>query len=183
MVSAAPSGMSFELFVARRYLRAKRKSAFISIVTVIAVAGVAVGVAALIVAMAINNGVQKDLREHLLSANADVQLLEKEPGSGIADWQQLIEKLSNAEHVVAAAPALYGRMMVSTPIRAEGCILKGVNADSEREVGGFSTPLSKARSTRWWTAPVQESFLDGDLPTPSARALTPSSTCSIPKER
>ncbi len=141
MVSAAPSGMSFELFVARRYLRAKRKSAFISIVTVIAVAGVAVGVAALIVAMAINNGVQKDLREHLLSANADVQLLEKEPGSGIADWQQLIEKLSNAEHVVAAAPALYGRMMVSTPIRAEGCILKGVNADSEREVGGLLDTL------------------------------------------
>ena len=89
--------MSFELFVAVRYLRAKRKTRFISIVTVISVIGVATGVAALIVAMAINNGVQQDLQRHLLSATAHVNLLEKEPGFGIENWRPMVEDYSQFE--------------------------------------------------------------------------------------
>ena len=113
-VWASPAGwlpsttsMAFEIFVARRYLRAKRKHRFISAVTVISVVGVATGVMALIVAMAINNGVQQEMRNQLLGATSHVYLLEKERGFGIENWQSYIERFRKIEHVKAMAPALY----------------------------------------------------------------------------
>ena len=129
--------MPFELQIARRYLRAKRKERFISIVTVISVVGVAAGVTALIVAMAINNGVQAALRDHLVGASSHINLLEKERAFGIEDYQPLIEKLAAVEHVEAAAPALYGEMMISTPLLARGCFLKGIDPAAERSVSGL----------------------------------------------
>jgi len=135
--------MAFELFVAQRYLRAKRKERFISIVTLISVVGVTVGVAALIVALAINNGIQQDLRDHLLSANAPVNLSEKEYLEGIADWRPFIAQLERVEGVVAAAPALYGEVMISTPLRARGCYLKGVDPAAEIEVADLLLDLEE----------------------------------------
>ncbi|MCB1020315.1 MAG: ABC transporter permease [Bryobacterales bacterium] len=126
--------MSFELFVASRYLRAKRKTRFISIVTVISVIGVATGVAALVIAMAINNGVQQDLQRHLLAATAHVNLMEKEPGFGIENWRSLVNEFKQVDHVDAVAPALYGEVMITTPIRSRGCIIKGIDPASEIEV-------------------------------------------------
>ena len=135
--------MSFELFVAARYLRAKRKERFISIATVISILGVMVGVAALVVAMAINNGVQRDLREHLLSGSAHITLLEKEPGFGIDEWRPIIEDLRRIEHVAAAAPALYGEVMITTPIRQHGCYLKGVDPAAEIQVSSLLLDLQE----------------------------------------
>ena len=135
--------MSFELFVAARYLRAKRKTRFISIVTVISVVGVATGVAALIVAMAINNGVQQDLQRHLLAATAHVNLLEKEPGFGIENWRAMIADLKQVDHVVAVAPALYGQVMISTPIRGQGCIVKGIDPAAEIQVADLLKSLEE----------------------------------------
>ncbi len=129
--------MSFELQTALRYLRAKRKERFISIVTAISVVGVATGVTSLIVAMAINNGVQGALRDHLVGASSHVNLLEKERAFGIEDYAPLLEKLAAVEHVEAAAPALYGEMMISTPLLARGCFLKGVVPEAERNVSGL----------------------------------------------
>ncbi|MEZ5394484.1 MAG: ABC transporter permease [Bryobacterales bacterium] len=126
--------MSFELFVASRYLRAKRKTRFISIVTVISVIGVATGVAALVIAMAINNGVQQDLQRHLLAATAHVNLMEKEPGFGIENWRSLVNEFKQVPHVEAVAPALYGEVMITTPIRSRGCIVKGIDPASEIQV-------------------------------------------------
>ena len=135
--------MSFELFVAARYLRAKRKTRFISIVTVISVLGVMTGVAALIVAMAINNGVQQDLQRHLLSATAHVNLLEKEPGFGIEAWRPMVAEMKQVEHVEAVAPALYGQVMISTPIRGLGCVVKGIDPASEIQVADLLTNLEE----------------------------------------
>lgn len=135
--------MSFELFVAARYLRAKRKTRFISIVTVISVLGVMTGVAALIVAMAINNGVQEDLQRHLLSATAHVNLLEKEPGFGIENWRPMIAEFKRLDHVEAVAPALYGQVMISTPIRGQGCNIKGIDPASEIQVADLLTKLEE----------------------------------------
>ncbi len=126
--------MSFELFVAGRYLRAKRKQRFISAVTMISVIGVTTGVAALVIAMAINNGVQQDLQRHLLGAHAHVNLLEKERGFGIEDWRAFMERFRNVDHVVAAAPALYGEVMILGAIRPRGCYLKGIDVKAELQV-------------------------------------------------
>lgn len=126
--------MKFELYVALRYLRAKRRDRFFSIATVISVTGVALGVAALIVAMAITNGFHSVFSEQLIGASSHITLVERNPEFGIEDYDVLIEKLTGIEHVVGIAPALYGEMMITTPGRAKGCVLKGVDPDAELRV-------------------------------------------------
>ena len=133
--------MSFERFVAGRYLRAKRKERFISVVTLLSVAGVAMGVTALIIAMAINNGVQEDLQRYLMGATAHVNLLEKERGFGIEDWRNFMGRFEDVEHVVSAAPALYGEVMVSSPLRSQGAVLKGIDLAAELDVSEMLTNL------------------------------------------
>lgn len=121
----------FETFVARRYLRAKRKEAVVSIVTVISVVGVAAGVMALIIALAVNNGFRNELQKNLLGASAHVDVLEKETTNGIEDWEVLAEKLRKVPHVVAVAPALYSPIFFQGPALSKGGILKGVDVDLE----------------------------------------------------
>src|SRR4029078_9049893 len=94
----------FELFIARRYLRAKRKQVVISVITAISVVGVAAGVMALVVALAINNGFRDTLQRNLLGATAHVSILEKEPGTGIEHWEQLAPRLARIPHVKSAGP-------------------------------------------------------------------------------
>ena len=93
--------MRFELFVATRYLRAKRRQAFIGVITAISILGVAAGVASLIVALAINNGFRQDLQQRLLGSTSHVSLLRVQ-SDGIKDWPALMERLSQEPHVVAA---------------------------------------------------------------------------------
>jgi len=124
----------FEFYVAQRYLRAKRRDRFFSVVTALSVAGVSAGVAALIIAMAVSNGFQASLREHLIGASSHINLLEKTPEFGIEDYQPLLAKLSRLEHVEAVAPTLYGEMMIRTAVRAKGCVLKGVDPEAESRV-------------------------------------------------
>src|SRR5665213_1177486 len=104
--------MKFELFVAGRYLRARRKEKVISIITFISIAGVAAGVMALIVSLAVNNGFTSTLQRNLLAATAHVNLLAKDPGTGIADWPQLAEKFQKLPHVIAVAPVLYDEVLI-----------------------------------------------------------------------
>jgi lipoprotein-releasing system permease protein len=81
--------MRFEFFVAARYLKAKRRQAVVGVVTTISIAGVAAGVAALIIALAITNGMRRDLQDRLVDSSAHVQLM-RVKGDGIRDWRPLI---------------------------------------------------------------------------------------------
>src|SRR5215470_12888164 len=125
--------MRFELFVATRYLKAKRRQAFIGVITGISVLGVAAGVASLIIALAINNGFRQDLQQRLLGSTAHVSLLRVE-SDGIKDWQSLLATLSKQPHVVAAAPAIYEQVLISRGPRARGAVLKGMLPQYERKV-------------------------------------------------
>ncbi len=125
--------MRFELFIATRYLRAKRRQAFIGVITAISVAGVAAGVASLIVALAINNGFRQDLQQRLLGSTAHVSLLRVQ-SDGIQDWRPLLDKLSKQPHVVAVAPAIYEQVLISRGPRARGAVLKGMLPQYERKV-------------------------------------------------
>lgn len=116
----------FEWIVALRYLRAKRKQTVISVITVISILGVAAGVTALIIALAINNGFQSTLQSSLLSATAHVSILERNPAYGIENWESLIPKLRRIPHVIAATPGLYGQVAVKGPLVGAGAVLKGV---------------------------------------------------------
>lgn len=126
--------MRFEFYVAQRYLRAKRRDRFFSIVTALSVAGVSAGVTALVIAMAVSNGFQASLRDHLIGASSHINLLEETPEFGIEDYRPLLARLSQLEHVEAVAPTLYGEMMITTPVRAKGCVLKGVDPKAETRV-------------------------------------------------
>jgi lipoprotein-releasing system permease protein len=135
--------MAFEIYVARRYLRAKRKHRFVSAVAAISVVGVATGVMALIVAMAINNGVQLEMRNQLLGATSHVYLLEKERGFGIEDWQSYIERFRKIEHVKAMAPALYAQVLISGAINGKGAVLKGIQPEAESKVSDLLHDLKE----------------------------------------
>ena len=126
--------MRFELFIATRYLRAKRRQAFIGIITGISIVGVAAGVASLIVALAINNGFRQDLQERLIGSTSHVSLL-RVADDGIKDWPPLLDRLSKQPHVVAAAPAIFEQVLISRGPRARGAVLKGMIPSYERKVG------------------------------------------------
>jgi len=125
--------MNFELFVASRYLRAKRRQAVIGVITAISIAGVAAGVASLVIALAINNGFRQDLQERLLGSTSHINLLRVQ-SDGIKNWQPLMERLSKLPHVVAAAPAIYEQVLISRGPRARGAVLKGIVPADERRV-------------------------------------------------
>jgi len=125
--------MRFEVFVATRYLRAKRRQAFIGVITAISILGVAGGVASLIVALAINNGFRQDLQQRLLGSTSHVSLLRVQ-SDGIKDWAAVLDRLSRQPHVIAAAPAIYEQVLISRGPRARGAVLKGMIPSYERRV-------------------------------------------------
>ncbi|MFZ0284228.1 MAG: FtsX-like permease family protein [Terriglobales bacterium] len=125
--------MRFELFIASRYLRAKRRQAFIGVITGISIAGVAAGVASLVIALAINNGFRQDLQDRLLGSTSNIDLLRVE-SDGIKDWRPLLDRLAKQPHVAAAAPAIYEQVLISRGPRARGAVLKGLIPRYERRV-------------------------------------------------
>jgi lipoprotein-releasing system permease protein len=126
--------MLFELFIASRYLRAKRRQAFIGIITGISIAGVAAGVASLVIALAINNGFRQDLQQRLLGSTSHISL-QRIADDGIKDWPTLMDRLAKQPHVVAAAPAIFEQVLISRGPRARGAVLKGMIPRYERTVG------------------------------------------------
>jgi len=132
--------MRFELFIATRYLRAKRRQAFIGVITAISVLGVAAGVASLIVALAINNGFRQDLQQRLLGSTSHISLLRVQ-SDGIKDWHPLMDRLSKEPHVVAAAPVIYEQVLISRGPRARGAVLKGMIPAYERKVSDLLTTV------------------------------------------
>jgi lipoprotein-releasing system permease protein len=126
--------MRFEFFIAARYLRAKRRQAVVGVITAISVVGVAAGVASLIIALAITNGMRRDLQERLVGSTSHVDLM-RVAGDGIRDWRHLLARLRAVPHVVAAAPGLYGQVLISKGARSGGGLVKGVIPADEKTVG------------------------------------------------
>ncbi len=126
--------MRFEFFIAARYLRAKRRQAVVGVITAISVIGVAAGVASLIIALAITNGMRRDLQERLVGSTSHVDLM-RVAGDGIRDWRPLLSRLREVPHVVAAAPGLYGQVLISKGARSGGALVKGVIPADEKTVG------------------------------------------------
>lgn len=103
---------SLELTIALRYLRARRGSRLLSFISVIAIGGVIVGVSALIVVMAVMNGLQRDLREKILIGSPDLRLLTYGAEMNMPDWRSVIERVRRTEGVVAAVPWVHTKGMV-----------------------------------------------------------------------
>ena len=135
--------MRFEFFVAARYLRAKRRQAVVGVVTTISIAGVAAGVAALIIALAITNGMKRDLQDKLLSNSSHVQLMRVQ-ADGIRDWEPLFNRLRHLPHVVGASPGIYEQVMVARGARDGGAMIEGILPDQEKTVSDLLSTASPA---------------------------------------
>jgi lipoprotein-releasing system permease protein len=177
--------MRFELFIATRYLRAKRRQAFIGVITAISVLGVAAGVASLIVALAINNGFRQDLQARLLGSTAHVSLLRVE-SDGIKDWRPLLDKLSKQPHIVAAAPAIYEQVLISRGPRARGAVLKGMLPQYERKVSDLLQTVTLGSAAALGAASVEpnkavgtgDNVGTGDPPVQAESKAQPAATAS-----
>jgi lipoprotein-releasing system permease protein len=155
--------MRFELFIASRYLRAKRRQAFIGIITGISIVGVAAGVASLVVALAINNGFRQDLQQRLLGSTSHISL-QRIADDGIKDWPPLMDRLSKQPHVIAAAPAIFEQVLISRGPRARGAVLKGMIPKYERKVGDLLNSVTEGSSAE----------LDSDASAESSAPASPS---------
>lgn len=130
--------MPFELIIGLRYLKAKRKSTFISIITFISTAGVMLGVMALIVVLAVMTGFEEDLKEKILGTNAHVVVVSN--GAPMEDYRQVMEKLKAFKGVTAATPFIYNQVMLSSGKNVSGVVMRGIDVTTDRLV----TRLSKS---------------------------------------
>lgn len=124
--------MNYELFIGLRYLRARRSETFISLITVISVFGVMIGVMTLNVVMAVMTGFEETLRDRLLGINAHVALVKS--GDALRDYEQLLERVQKEKGVAAAAPTIYGQVMLTSGPRVSGVFVRGVDPDRVNRV-------------------------------------------------
>jgi lipoprotein-releasing system permease protein len=150
--------MPFELFIALRYLLARRKQAFISLISLISTIGVAVGVMALVVALALMTGLQGELRDRILGSTAHVYVWKT---GGIEDYQAEVVKLRGIDGVIGAAPAILGRALISTD-RADAFIsFKGIDPMLEPQVTDIQRTMQRGNVAA--LAPASEDDIPGIL--------------------
>ena len=144
--------MRFELFIAARYLRARRRQAVVGVITAISVIGVAAGVASLIIALAITNGMRRDLQDRLLGSTSHVELLRIQ-ADGIRNWRPLLDRLRHVPHVVAAAPGFYGQVLLSHGARSGGALIEGIIPDDQVRVGDLLQSIHQGSAAELAPAP------------------------------
>jgi lipoprotein-releasing system permease protein len=124
--------MRYELFIGLRYLRARRRETFISLITIISVLGVMIGVMTLNVVMAVMTGFEETLRDRLLGINAHVALVKS--GDQLRDYEKLLDQVRQTKGVVAASPSIYGQVMLTSGPRVSGVVVRGVDPDKVNQV-------------------------------------------------
>lgn len=124
--------LPYEIFIALRYLRAKRKQVMVSVITVIAIAAVAAGVASLILVLAMMTGFREEFQTKILSGTAHINLLPKQGGS-ISDYHEVLKRVASVPQVRAAAATLYSRVLMQGQANTDGALLKGVDLLAPRE--------------------------------------------------
>lgn len=125
--------MSYELFIARRYLRSKKRTGFVSVITWISIAGVALGVLALILVLGIVSGFEDEVRARIAGTNAHLILLSY-GDAGLKDTDRIEKELATIPGVVGQSPFTFGKALVSAGQQSDGVIVKGVDLAAERRV-------------------------------------------------
>jgi lipoprotein-releasing system permease protein len=124
--------MPFEYFIGGRYLRAKQKQAFISLITILSTAGVMVGVMALIVVIAVMSGFESDLKSRILGGQAHVVIMRQ--GGSFKDYQKVVKYAESVSGVIAAAPVVYEQVMLRSAHGVSGAVLRGIDPESSGRV-------------------------------------------------
>ena len=124
--------MGYEFFIASRYLKAKRKQAFVSVITFISILGIAIGVMALVIALALITGFQEDVQAKILGATSHIMVSDLS-GEGLSDYQELIDKARGVKGVQVVSPIIYDMVLISGPFKSKGGMLKGVDFEHDRK--------------------------------------------------
>jgi len=124
--------MSFEYFIGRRYLRAKRKQAFISLITILSTAGIAVGVMALIVVIAVMSGFESDLKSRILGGQSHIVLMRH--GGPFTEYRKILKDVEKIDGVKSATPVIYTQVMLRAASRVSGAVLRGIDPESAGRV-------------------------------------------------
>ena len=119
--------MSFEYFIGTRYLKAKQKQAFISMITVLSVAGVTVGVMALIVVIAVMSGFEDDLKSRILGVESHLVLMRH--GGPFSGYQAVMEKMEAVEGIEAVTPFIYTQVMLRSSGGVSGAVVRGIDPE------------------------------------------------------
>ncbi len=138
--------MGYELFVSLRYLRAKRKHVFISVISFISIGGVALGVAALMITLSIMNGFQLDIKKKIVANSSDIVIINQD-NAGLSDVKAVREKAEAVSDVIATSPFVLGQVMLKYRDSASGAVIKGIipeltnrvlDIESNTKIGDFS---------------------------------------------
>ena len=135
----------YEVFLGLRYLRAKRKQTFISVITIISVLGVMVGVMALVVVLSVMNGFRSDLLSKILGVNSHILVLSF--AGPFEDFEQVQEKVRSVGGVLATTPFIYSQVMVNSGGNVSGAVLRGVAPNSANDVVNFKTMIKEGSLT------------------------------------
>ncbi len=137
--------MSYENFIAFRYLMAKRRSRVVSIITLISVAGVALGVTAMIVVLSVMGGFKKDLKDKILGTKAHV-VVQAEDGGELQQTEKVLEEARSIDDVVGASPFIDAEVMASSPTNLNGVMLRGINPETIGEVSDLDTSMQAEKA-------------------------------------
>jgi lipoprotein-releasing system permease protein len=130
--------LPFELHIATRYLLARRKQAFISVISLISTLGVTVGVMAVIIALAIMTGLQQELRDRIVGSSPHIYVFNS---AGISDYHAEIARLRQTPHVIGAAPAILGQALISARTRTQPLQVRGIDPALESSVTDLESSL------------------------------------------
>jgi lipoprotein-releasing system permease protein len=134
--------MKFELFVALRYLRAKRKQTMVSVISAISVLGIAAGVMALVIALSLSTGFREVIQTKIVGATSYINLLHLD-NTPLQNYQDLLARLRRVPHVTGAAPAIFKMVFISSATRDQSAVFKGVDPASEREISDFFSTVKE----------------------------------------
>jgi lipoprotein-releasing system permease protein len=147
--------MPYELFIALRYLRARRRQAAVSVITAIAVAGITLGVAALIIAQALITGFRADVQDKILRGTAHINLLKRD-GGVVENYREVVERVRSAPGVSEASATIYAEVLLSAQEHQEYAVLKGVDLNSPREAKEVFSTVIEGDPTRLNPAPPNQ---------------------------
>ncbi len=145
--------MKYEFFIAKRYLTAKRKQAFISVITFISVLGISIGVMALIIAIALITGFHNDVQDKILGSTAHLMVSDLTE-EGIENYPDLIKEIEAIQGVVMASPVIYDKVLITGLYKTDAALLRGIDFDLERQ------------SSTWLDELEQGQIPDSDAPRP-----------------
>jgi len=137
--------MPFELFIGSRYLRAKQKQSFISLITLLSIAGVTVGVMALIVVIAVMTGFESDMKSRILGVESHIVVMRH--GGSFSDYRNVMARIQAADGVRATTPFIYSQVMIRSATGVSGAVLRGVDPETVGSVVKFFSAADLARLT------------------------------------